>query len=210
MKDYRNYHEVDIKSKIESDGNLLFEKALNGFEGKDVLINSSPTRVIVTSKFNNEEGTIKYILAKRNEIYRGSTIDHEESKWLITSLPHDNGFYKKAEMKLCNNNFVLQAAGIREIENGRDKYGMPIFETIVTPEVSLPCIVDTTVSTSGDSEPIRLPENQLNITIPYTNHENLNLNHEFMMYETKYKVIGFDKTHSINGIGLLIIKAERV
>lgn len=183
------------------------EVLLNSPESYLIEINDSPSLAIVQDLDNR---TLKNLLTRLDSVRRGDLISYKNHKWLIIEHVDDNKMYQSCEIKLCNNTFTLQEAGTKEVEAGRNKYGQPIYETIVTPEVSLPCIVDTTVSTSGDSEPIRLPENQLNITIPFTNHENLKLNHEFMMYETKYKVIGFDKTHSINGIGLLIIKAERV
>ena len=51
MKDYSNYHNIDTRGKIVSDGKRILKHALeNGYESEEVLIDGISTKAIIQSK----------------------------------------------------------------------------------------------------------------------------------------------------------------
>ena len=216
MKDYSNYHNVDIKTKVEHDTNLIFEKSLNGFEGKDVTIDTLLTKAIITSKYNSKFGELKYIFARKNEINRGSLVNYNNENWLVTSIPNDNGIFKKAEIQLCNSTFPIKTDETSILLTDAD--GNPILDRFGDEQfipsggelISIPCIVETNYYNKDNNVQLSLPDNSIKITIQYNNSSCIKLNYGFDMYGSKYKIAHIDYSKVINNVGLLIITAKVV
>lgn len=207
MKDYSNYHDIDIKAKLEHDGNLIFESSLNGVSGKDILINDVSTRGIITSKFNSDDGQIKYIMGRNEELFRGSVVDYENMKWLVTSIPHFNGVYKKAEITICNNTLVIKDEPTEVLVGSNPHTGQPVYEYQDGAPISYPCIVTKLMENEQlKNKPININGDTINVTLPYFEFKESQIE----LYGEKYQVKSIDKTKVINGIGLLTILGERV
>lgn len=216
MKDYSNYHDINIVTKIEHDANLIFESSLNGIEGKDVVINDLQTKAVITSKYNNKIGELKYIFARHNEINRGSLINYDNEYWLVTTIPNNNGVFKKGEIQLCNSTFPIQTDKTSILLT--DEQGNPILNIYGDEQfiisggepINIPCIVETSYSTKDNNIQLPLPDNSIKVIIQYNNSPKLKLNYEFEMYGEKYTIVHIDRSKVINGIGLLIITAKVV
>lgn len=216
MKDYSNYHDINIGNKLEHDGNLIFEASLNGIEGKNVIIDELETKAVITTKYSNKFGELKYIFARPNEINRGSLVTCDNENWLVTTIPNNNGVFKKGEIQLCNSTFPIQTDETSILLT--DDEGNPIldiyndeqFIAIGGEPIDVPCIVETSYSTKDDNVQLPLPDNSIKVTIQYNNSSCIALNYEFEMYDETYKISHIDKSKVINEVGLLIITAKVV
>lgn len=204
MKDYSNYH-INRNDKIKHDGELLFEYALNGYESEDVTINNVATKAIIHTKYSDTES--RYILGRVNEIERGYIVNWNSQNWLINTLPENNHIYKKAEMKLCNSTLTLKGEPTKTI-TGTDYRGAPIYEYVDGAPTLIPCIAENKLYISDNNQAINLPDNQIKVTIPYTVHNEIAINKVFPMYGNEYKIIGIDKTQSIDAVGLMVITGQ--
>jgi hypothetical protein len=209
MKDYSNYHNVSINDKITHDGKLIFEYGLDGYEGYNVQLNGINTKVLIYNSFSDKEGTSKYIIGRIEEIERGLTVKWNSENWLIISKPDDNKIYRKAVIKLCNSNFPLPGTETKTLL-GYDSSNRPVYDTVTSPPTLLPCIVESTIYLPNDSQPIILPNGKILITIPYTVNDAIAENKGFEMYGEQYKIIGIDRSQSVEGVGLMILHCERV
>ncbi|KON87343.1 hypothetical protein AF332_11240 [Sporosarcina globispora] len=208
MKDYSNYHGLNTNDKITHDGLLILEQSLDGFAGYEVIINDSiHSKVLIYEKWDSNSET-KKVIGRIQDIERGNLLKVRELNWLITTLPEDNKIYRKAEIQLCNSTFPI-SSNKTSVLIGYNEFDEPIYEDTVT-EVTSPCIVSTSMQSANTDEPINLPEGQIEVTIPYTESENILEGKEFKMYNATYKIIGIDYTKAINQTGLVIIKGKRV
>jgi hypothetical protein len=207
MKDYSNYHDIDVKAKIEHDGNLIFESSLNGVSGRDILINDVSTRGIITSKFNSDDGQIKYIMGRNEELFRGSVVDYENMKWLVTSIPHFNGVYKKAEITICNNTITLLTQECTVV--GQNDFGEDIVVCNPSEIIDLPCIVERSTVASNTERAINLPEGKANVTIPFTVNDSIKIGQSIDLYAEKYEIQDIDYTKSLGETGLMILNVEK-
>lgn len=208
MKDFSNYHQTDMAEKINHDGNLLLEGALIGAGSSAVKINGIETRAVITKKYNSNGGNNQNIIGRQSEIIRGNLVEYQNEKWLITSLPSDNDVYRKAIITVCNNTLFLKNEPVKT-QTGTDRFGRPEYDYVYPPDTPLPCIADNSITTNESDQPIRLPNNQLQITIPYTEHPDIKEGKKFQMYGREYEINGIDETESIDKVGLMIIRAGR-
>jgi hypothetical protein len=209
MKDYSNYHNANSNSKITSDGQLIFEHSLSGYEGKDVLIDGVSKRVIIQEKFSSEDNSTKYIFGKIADIDRGRIINFDSNNYLVKIIPEDNGIYRKATIQLCNQTLTLSGTVTKTLV-GYDQYGKPIYsETEGTPTI-VPCVVEKSVYIEGQNTAINLSDHRIKVTMKYQVHDDLLEDAEFKMFDETYKIVGLDKTQVLNGVGLLIFHGERV
>ena len=207
MKDYSNYHDIDVKAKIEHDGNLIFDNALNGVSGTDILINDVPTRGVITTKFNSDDGQIKYIMGRKEELFRGSVVDYQGLKWIVTSIPHFNGVYKKAEITICNNTITLLTQECTVV--GQNDFGEDIIVCNPSEITPLPCIVERSTVTSNSESAINLPEGKANVTIPFTINDSIKIGETIDLYAEKYEIQDIDYTKSLGETGLMILNVEK-
>jgi hypothetical protein len=205
MKNYSNYHGVNFNDKLINDGNLILDKTLN----HDATIQGIPEKVLIYDKYNNENGNLKNVVTKVGKLKRGNVVEFNNHNWIVVSLPENHVIYEKATLKLCNNTLTLKGS-TTEIIVGYNDFNEPITETISSEDIVIPCIVETKILDDKTDEAINLPEGRINVTIPYTEHEDIAIDKEFIMYGENYKIIGIDYTQSINREGLMIINGKKV
>jgi hypothetical protein len=205
MKNYSNYHGVNFNDKLINDGNLILDKTLI----HDVIIQGVPEKALIYEKYNNDNGNLKNIVAKVGKLKQGYIVEFNNQKWIVFSLPENNIIYEKATLRLCNNTLTLKGS-TTEIIVGYNDFNEPITETISSEDIVIPCIVETKILDDETEQAINLPEGRINVTIPYTEHEDIAIDKEFEMYGEKYKIIGIDYTQSINKEGLIIINGKKV
>ena len=205
MKDYSNYHNINTKAKIVSDGRKILLHALeNGFESEEVLIDNVPTKAILQSKYSDKDGDSRNILAESGTIHRGSLVTKTDGIWLVTGLPTDNGIYEKAILEMCNAEVTINLQAVKTLI-GHDSKGRPIYEYIDQP-INLPAIVEKTNVVESMNDSINVDEDRVKVTIPYYDLDTVNY---FTVYNEKHTVMSRDKTKSLNGVGLLILIGER-
>lgn len=191
MRDYSNYHPTYEELILES-GKFTFQKQLDGFEGKDVDIDSVPTRALVTYHQNplNEFKESRKITVWHEElINRGSYVKtlKDNRQFLVISEVNDNDLIKYALMRETNHN-------LKWINKNNQL-------------ITRPCIEDArTLYTTGvkDEKVIEIPNGMVGIQLPYDDETKL-LDREdcFVFNKTKYKVTFYDET-TFRGLILLI------
>lgn len=197
MKDFSNYHNVNMVDKIKRDGLLLLQNSLNGAEGYDVTINGKQTKVLIYQKYDSSSET-KKVIGYIEDIKRGNIVEIEDEKWLITTYPEDNKIYRKAEIELCNFSFPV-VTGTTQVLKGKDSLGRPAYETQTT-YTYYPCVIKSTLSAVTENNSINLPNDYLLATLPYNDNTKLiKLNTKINYYDNTYKVTNFDFSGVING-----------
>ncbi|QZY34513.1 hypothetical protein [Bacillus amyloliquefaciens] len=211
MKDYSNYHKVNINEKLLHDGKLIFQQGLKGFESEIVTIDGIEKTVMITSKYSSGDGTSKYILGEISDIYCGGVVKYNGETWLITSLPHSNKIYKKAEIKICGAVFTLTSDD-KSVDSGKvnEITGKPIYKRIPGEKTEVPCIFERSTSISGTELAVNLPDGQANITIPYFVHEKLKIGLTLTFFGETYQVndIDYSKVYGDTGTIRLIAKKK--
>ncbi|MCA1025672.1 hypothetical protein LCM23_06180 [Cytobacillus kochii] len=209
MKDYSNYHNVDSNEKIKHDGLLLLEKSLNGFESREVLINEEySSRLLVYQKWDAKSDS-KKVIGKREDIEMGNVYKIDQHNWLATTFPEDNNIYKKAEITLCNSTFPI-STGETEVFLGHDKYGRPIYDIVDGTTVHIPCVAETKSSINNRNQQVNIPEGSIQITMAYLESEDIQINKEFSVFNSSFKISFIDYSSVINQKGVMVITAERV
>lgn len=211
LKDYSNYHKVNINEKLLHDGKLIFQQGLKGFESEIVTIDGIEKTVMITSKYSSGDGTSKYILGEISDIYCGGVVKYNGETWLITSLPHSNKIYKKAEIKICGAVFTLTSDD-KSVDSGKvnEITGKPIYKRIPGEKTEVPCIFERSTSISGTELAVNLPDGQANITIPYFVHEKLKIGLTLTFFGETYQVndIDYSKVYGDTGTIRLIAKKK--
>ncbi len=211
LKDYSNYHKVNINEKLLHDGKLIFKQGLKGFESEKVTIDGIEKTVMITSKYSSGDGTSKYILGEISDIYCGGVVKYNGETWLITSLPHSNKIYKKAEIKICGAVFTLTSDD-KSVESGKvnEITGKPIYKKIPGEKTEVPCIFERSTSINGTELAVNLPDGQANITIPYFVHEKLKIGLTLTFFGETYQVndIDYSKVYGDTGTIRLIAKKK--
>jgi len=204
MKNYSNYHGVNFNDKVINDGNLILDKSLI----HDAVIQSVPEKVLIYDKFSNDDGTKKNIVAKVGKLKRGHVVQFNNHDWIVISLPENNVIYEKAVIKLCNSKLLMKGNPVTVTKI--NDFGEEYEEVLSYDSIEVPCIVETTITFDDTDKAINLPEGRIDVTIPYTEHEDIVIDKEFEMYSEKYKIIGIDYTQSIDKEGLMIINGKKV
>jgi len=204
MKNYSNYHGVNFNDKVINDGNLILDKSLI----HDAVIQSVPEKVLIYDKFSNDDGTKKNIVAKVGKLKRGHVVQFNNHDWIVISLPENNVIYEKAVIKLCNSKLFMKGNPVTVTKI--NDFGEEYEEVLSYDSIEVPCIVETTITFDDTDKAINLPEGRIDVTIPYTEHEDIVIDKEFEMYSEKYKIIGIDYTQSIDKEGLMIINGKKV
>lgn len=198
--------------------------SLNAVDSFDELLNHSPEaytvlvnntdakRVIVQYEEENERRLITHI----NEIKLGDIITHKNHNWLVVAYVDDNKMHSFTTMKLCNALFPITSDKIPDLlrdEYGnliRDDYGRPIpIETGGETKLE-PCVVETKFAISQQTEQIRLPEDKILVSMRYQESKSLQINSEFEMYNSRFRIIFTDFSKVINGVGVMTLTGERL
>lgn len=202
MKSYGNNPEEVLTSATKQLINKSFNDSLSSTE---ILIDDVLTDVIINQGKTFEDKNI--LLRPDQSINCGAIAVIEGMSYLVISF-NENNLYSTANAKLCNNTLKLKGEPTQTVI-GYDHRGAPIYETVEGVSVEVPCIAENKVMVGDSNQPINLPDGRLMVTIPYTIHDNININKTFNMYDTEYLISNVDKTKSINGVGLIIITGQR-
>lgn len=208
MRNFKNYHKFNPNQKISFDGQSIFERGLEGFQGEDVFVDGISVKCLIQSKSN--DGLFRYILAKPDEIKLGSVVEWDVGKWLIVTQPNDNKIYKKAEMRLCNNSIKL-SSGDKQVDTGKinEITGKPIKKLVPGEIIEVPCIFERTTSVNGSDQPINLPDGQAHITLPYSTNTQLKIGLKTQFYSEEYIVHDIDYSKVIDGVGTIKLIAKK-
>lgn len=206
MKNYENYHETNIKEKLEYEGNIIFESAITGLGASEVVIDGKVTSAVLSKKTNNNGGADKYIIGRRDEVFQGSLVVLDNQNWLVTTYPLDNTVYKKAVMTLCNETLVLTGESTETLIGHDPKTGQPVFDYQDGTTLEYPCIVTKTMVNEDLNLPINIVRDLIKVTLPYFNFKEETIE----LYDEKYQVKSIDKTKVINGVGIMTILGEGV
>lgn len=214
MRDYSNYHNINLNEKITHDGLLLLEQSLNGFESREALINDiTPSRLLVYQKWDADSSS-KKIVGQIKDVEIGNMIVMDNNTWLVTTFPEDNKIYRKAEIELCNTRFPIKTEQ-KKIIVGKNPNGSPIYdyETIIT---TIPCVFKENNYTIINNSSVPLPESNVIIYIPYNKSDELpKRNSAISIRDNQYSIMDYiyKKVIEFNdGIerGCLEIKLQRV
>lgn len=197
----------DEKDAVLNNTQRMINKSFADSFGYSVVkIDDVDTEVII---INKDDSTQKELLLRPNQtVKKGAKVLIGTQYYLVTDF-NGNGINQKAKIKLCNNTFVLKGSTIQTIVGWND-FNEPIYEETSTSDISIPCIVETTITFDNTDNAINLPEGRIRVTIPYTEHEDIAIDKEFVMYGENYKIMGIDYTQSIGKEGLMIINGQKV
>jgi hypothetical protein len=150
MKDYSNYYSP-VKDKMLNDAEVVFDIQLEGNEGFDVVIDNIPCRVLIYNHLNsmNEFKEERVITCNKNtNMHRGSSVEFQSEKYLITSDVDDHIVSFKAKMQKCNN--------ILTFKNSLNK------------TIKIPCIITnlTLYSDGLETKTITSLDGKRNVIIP--------------------------------------------
>lgn len=186
-------------------------------------IYNSPNRCDVFLNLNNNE--IHYCITKdkstydkRKFIFTPDTVVNlgdyvtESDKTYLLSEKDTNEITPTLIGDLCTAMFDVKYED-KQVIIGYDKLGRPIYDIIVGEVKELPSVVemnDASTSIADTNKPINLLDNQVRVTIPYTEAPSIKYNEKFELYNDVYKIIRIDPSGSINKVGVLRITGSRV
>lgn len=166
----------------------------------------------VTRSANVElvQNVLKFMLLKPNATVNiGDMVELDNLFWIVSDFISDNTLFPKAKIEKCNFVFHLQTGETKTLV-GHDALNRPVYDTQPT-YTDVQCLLRTSVSGIGLNQPINLPQGQVHITMQYNDTaKSIKENDEFDLYNRQYKVIGFDFTNIVQGVGCLTIYADRV
>ncbi|MBE2927407.1 Ig domain-containing protein [Anoxybacillus flavithermus] len=171
--------------------------------GETVTIDNVSKKCIVQNG-NIGDYEEKYIYTL-DSIQRGNLIVYNRKNYIIASDVTEGKFYKKALMRKCNYEIVIEGQKTCEIVS-YNVFGEPIEECHTSKSISVPAIIDKYTFKIDDFAPIRVPENQIIVTI----REDDNTKQKFVANATfdvmgkTWKVVDVDLTRK----GLLILTCE--
>lgn len=91
MKDYSTYY-ANSRDRMIHDGTKLYEMHLNGFDGKEVLVNGVPRRVIITEKFSTKE-ILRKIQGDHGQLRVGDIYRFSDMTWVLRKIDNENDVY---------------------------------------------------------------------------------------------------------------------
>ncbi|OAO80951.1 hypothetical protein [Anoxybacillus flavithermus] len=171
--------------------------------GETVTIDNVEQKAIINNaKIGDYEDKYIYTLS---DIQRGNLILHNKKKYLIVSDVTEEKLYKKALMRHCNYEIVIEGQKVCKIVS-YNVFGEPIEECHTTESISVPVIVDKYAFKVDDPAPIRVSENQIIVTVQdnETNKSKFTVNTKFDVMGKTWKVVDVDLTRK----GLLILTCE--
>ena len=191
MRDYIDYYPT-YEETLVSSGKTIFNEQLNGFDGKEVLIdNSVQTKALVTYHQNpiNEFKENRRVTFWHEEfVHRGS---------IIKTIDDDRTFIVLSEI---NENDMVKYALMRE--TNKDIKWIDSNNTLVTK----PAIISAqTLYTTGVKEGkiIQIPDGMVGIQLPYDEDtKQLNRDAAFVFNKTKYKITFYNE---VEFPGLLVL-----
>lgn len=196
---------IDTEARIENskhNHDLNFETSPSYFR---VPVNGEITEMIIMQTKYPE---IKKLYFKTDyKPIKGSHVVFKDKNYLITKID-ENSVYPTGEMKFCNNFFTIETGEKVRVQVGVDHLGRPYYE-YVNETIEVPCIVEDKYYSANDNSQLPLPEGKLDIYIGYIEGENLKPNHEFTLYNKRYKIADLSYIEVFEEQGIIRIHAER-
>lgn len=176
--------------------------------GKDILINDSPSKAIITNPKLNViiDYDDKYI-STLETIKRGDMVTYNDNEYLIiTETVTKRASKYKAIMRHCNHHVLVQGESTQTII-GYDHRGAPIYEYVAGEDVEIPCIIENRSFSIDGSGAFRLDDDKV-ITTFQDNEttRQFKINDTFNVMDRNWKVLNVDKTK----VGLLILTVQGV
>jgi hypothetical protein len=129
--------------------------------------------------------------------------------WIVTDSISDNPLFPKVKIEKCNYTLQLKTGETKTLV-GHDSLNRPQYSVQPT-YTNVQCLLRTSVSNLALNQAINLPQGQVQITIQYNDTaKSIKENDKFDLYDRQFKVIGFDFSNVVQGIGCLVVFAERV
>lgn len=184
MKDYSTYY-VNSRDRMIHDGTKLYEMHLNGFDGKEVLVNGNPRRVIITEKFSTKE-ILRKIQDVHGQLKVGDIYHFSNMTWVLRKLDNENDVYDTGTLEYSPSSLLwLNADG--EI-------------------TELPFIFNTdSISNFGIDEGriISLANDRRVIAVPSTKESQLiKVNQRFIFDNSGWRVISINRLNPLIEIAL--------
>lgn len=98
MKDYSTYYH-NTKDRTLNDGTRLYQMHLNGFDGRDVLINNQPRRVVITEKFSTKE-TLRKVMDVHGLLKVGDIFQFSNATWVLRKLDNENDVFDTGTLEV--------------------------------------------------------------------------------------------------------------
>lgn len=172
--------------------------------GKDVLINDTPAKALITNPSITEYEE-KYI-STLQRVSRGDIVAYDNEKYIsITeSITKRHGKYK-AILRHCNYDIELPGEETCVIV-GYDELDRPIEECTIGDPIHVPAIVDNKSFSVDGQNAINVPENEIIATLQdnQSNRDKLVVNNTFTVMSKTWTVLNQDLTKN----GLLILTCE--
>jgi hypothetical protein len=187
---------IDVinKSFTSSLGHLVIK--LNGVDTDAILVHS-------------DKDAKKFLLFKHGAVTNKGDIALVEGENRLILDVIVNEIHPKAEIKSCNQTLTLKGT-VTQVDTGeKDWRGDPIYETTEESTILVPCIVESKIYYNSTTEAINLPDGHVKVTIPFTEHGDIRMNGEIILYDETYQITDIDRTQSINKSGILILSAKR-
>lgn len=153
----------------------------------------------------------KFIFVPDTVVNLGDYVTQDTLVYLLTGKD-TNDITPQFIGDFCSAEFPVKYAD-QKIEIGTDNLGRPIYDIIPGEIKELPCVVkmnNASTAIADTNEPINLLDNQVVVTIPYTEAPSIKYNEKFELYNDLYRIIRIDPSSSINKVGILHITGQRV
>lgn len=174
-----------------------------------VVVDDIEQTAIVKQKKKSEDKNI--IFKPDTKLNIGSIVEWKNKPYLIIDFLGEGIYemYPTATVKLCNSAYPIKLNKTETIV-GHNQLGKPISKDVYEIDKQEPCVVEMGIITTSTDKQLVIPNNQILVTIKYQQSDTLKENHEFTMFNNKYKIIHIDYTKVINEKGIIKITAERV
>lgn len=196
MKDYSNYY-PSFKELVVDNGKMIFEQQLQGFEGKDILINNKiETKALVKyhqNPLNEFKQNRKITFWHEDDVKRGDIIKTLEDNrtFIIMSQVNQNDLVKYALMRETNHN-------LKWIDSSNNLITKP---SIVSAQ---------TLYTTGvkDEKVIEIPNGMIGVQLPYDEDtKKLDREASFVFNKAKYKITFYNE---VEYEGLLVLICSEI
>lgn len=208
-----NSYGVNAKeAHINQSKSIIRQQIMNSYNRQDAYlkVDKSELTYCITRDINaNIER--KFVFIPDAKVRMGEYVTIDDKTYLLTKqdtnevTPEFTGLF-------CTAFFHVRSEDREELI-GFDDLDRPVYDIIPGEVLKLPCVVkmnDASTAIAGTNEPVNTLDNQIKISITYTESKSIQHNERFVMYGDVYRIIRIDPSDSINGVGVLHITGERV
>jgi hypothetical protein len=156
------------------------------------------------------QDVLKFMILKPNtSVNIGDMIELDGQFWMVSDYVSDNYLFPKAKIDKCNFELQLKTGETKTLK-GYDNLKRPVYDIKPT-YTNIHCILRTTLSSVQLNQAVNIPQGQVYITMQYNDiAKSVKENDEFDLYDRQYKVVGMDFSNIVNGVGCIMLFAERV